>query len=138
MDEWTSEDQGDNWTFHNIKINQIHLLTEATIKSGAIFIDDAQLKKKESFPLLLKIMKRRGCVLLTGFIEAESPAALLQSDEQVKEILYPVHLNIFSSHLLNSQNDFDQVILFHCENQIKDMEKNQWFSEPIPGSLIQF
>lgn len=138
IDEWIDENSKDEWTFHNLRINEVHSLDVEELKRGVIFIDDAQLKKKESFALLLKVLERKGCVLLTGHIEEGAPADLIQSEEYVQTILYPVHLNIFSSHLLYSQNDFDQVILFHCKNKINDTEKGKWFSEPLPGSSIQF
>ena len=138
INEWAEENRSSFWTFQTMNIDKIHPLDTEEMKRGVIFIADAQLKNYKSFSLLLKIMKNDGCILMTGHIDPDTPADLIQKEKQVMTILYPIHLNIFSSHLLYLQNDFDQVVLFHCEEEIINPENEEWFCVPEPGSTILF
>lgn len=136
LDIWQKEDCG-GWTFHAMLPQQIHQLESSCIEKGTIFVTDAQLKRKPAYVLAQKVLQEHGCILFTGHIEPGSPADFIRENKQVKTILYPVHLNLFSCSILHSQNQFKQMILYHYDSdQMKNLQKEEWFIAPGQGSFI--
>lgn len=78
-----------------------------------MFISDPQLRRPASLRLAHTLLAHGAYGVLTGTVEADTPAAALLAQGGLVQARYPVHLNHAQYRQLCAENSFAESIPYH-------------------------